>query len=133
MSIGSWSPDNSQSNNEIIDATALTAFIALSEQDLLGDLNKQLTDQQKKLSSLMSAGKTAWIETAEKLNDEQLVNLVRFFTLVEMQLPGWEAGAESPVVWIVKVLRRRKSPPSKELLLWIKANSDNKFLPNGAL
>ncbi len=64
---------------------------------------------------------------------EQLLHLVRFFTLAEMQLSGWEAGAESPVIWIVKTLRRRKSPPSKDLLLWIKANSDNRFIPNGAL
>lgn len=135
MSVGSWNPEGDTQDTVFeINESILRGFIAISEEGQLETLKDQLTETQKnQQSALMTLGKERWFEAAEPFNSEQLMHLVRFFTLAEMQLTGWEAGAESPVIWIVKVLRRRKAPPSKELLLWIKANSDNRFIPNGAL
>ena len=135
MSVGSWNPEGGSQNTVFeIDESILRGFIAISEQDQLTALKEQLPEvQQSQQSALMRLSKERWFEAAEPFSSDQLQHLVRFFTLAEMQLSGWEAGAESPVIWIVKVLRRRKAPPSKELLLWIKANSDNRFIPNGAL
>lgn len=135
MSVGSWNPDGDTQNPSFeIDASILHDFIAISEQERLADIKSALPEAvQTQQRPLMTLTKEAWFIAAEPLTSEQLLHLVRFFTLAEMQLSGWEAGSESPVIWIVKILRRRKSPPSKELLLWIKANSDNRFIPNGAL
>ena len=53
--------------------------------------------------------------------------MVKCFTVAEMRLPGWEAGAHSPVIAIVAELRRRKAHP-KGLTAWIKAHTTNRFL-----
>jgi hypothetical protein len=66
------------------------------------------------------------------LADAQLVQLTKFFTLAEMQLPGWEALARSPVIPIVAELRRRGCYPG-DLTAWIKAHTTNRFLPYGSL
>ena len=68
---------------------------------------------------------------AEALTDDELISLIRFFTLAEMQLTGWDAGKLSPVIYLVKILKNR-SGLDPELRRWIKANTDNRYLPNGA-
>lgn len=133
MSVDSWTPAP-ESSDFSIEREALERCIALAEEGQWEQL-ASLVDQtwQEQQRPLMKLGKEAWFNAAENLSNDQVEQLVRFFTVAEMKLSGWEAGAESPVIWLVKVLRRRKAPPSKELLLWIKANSDNRFIPNGAL
>ncbi|WP_439134231.1 hypothetical protein [Pseudomaricurvus sp.] len=135
MTVGAWNPEQGQQAADFsIDHKVLASFIELSENQQLEDLNKVLSDDIKSQQApLMKLSKDVWVKTAESFSDEQVVHLVRFFTLAEMQLSGWEAGGESPVIGLVKALRLRKSPPDKELLLWIKSHSDNRFLPNGAL
>jgi len=73
-----------------------------------------------------------WAETAEGLADDEVVALIRLFTLAESALPGWEAGDASPVIPLAAVLKRRGSYPG-DLTGWIRANSDNRFLPYGNL
>jgi hypothetical protein len=73
-----------------------------------------------------------WTIAAEPLSDSDLIALVRLFTLAESRLAGWESGDASPVVPLVAVLKRRGSYPA-DLTAWIKANSDNRFLPHGNL
>ncbi|TQV80145.1 hypothetical protein FKG94_10785 [Exilibacterium tricleocarpae] len=135
MGIGSWTPDTASSDNTIsVDRARLQQFIDLSRRDAWDQLQQLFPgDSLQQQSRLMRLGKQRWFAIADDFDSDAIVHLVRFFTVAEMQLPGWEAGAESPVVWLVKVLRRRKNPPARELLVWIKANSTNKFLPNGAL
>ena len=78
----------------------------------------------------MTAGPTAW-EAAEAKDSETIISLVRLFTLVEEQVSGWEAGSKSPVIPLVKVLRARDDF-EVELRKWIKANTKNRYLPNGS-
>ena len=61
-----------------------------------------------------------WTPLIANESDARLVQLAKFFTVAEMRLPGWEAGAHSPVIAIVAELRRRRAYP-KELTAWIKA------------
>ena len=69
---------------------------------------------------------------ATALSDEELIGLVRFFTLAEMQLPGWDGGKQSPVIYLVRILKQRGAF-TPMLRQWVKANTDNRYLPNGAL
>ncbi len=135
MTVGAWNPDQSDNTiNDSIDHEDLRAFIALSQQDQLESMKDHLDDNLiTSKAPLMTLGKDQWFAAAESLDEEQIVHLIRFFTLAEMQLSGWQAGSESPVVWLAKVLRQRKAPLDKSMLLWIRANSDNRFIPNGAL
>ena len=74
-----------------------------------------------------------WQEALAPLGEGALLQLVRFFTLIEQQLPHWHGGDKSPVIWISRLLKKRGTPLSREMVLWIKANSDNRFLPNGPI
>ena len=135
MSVGSWQPPSSTAPSSFkIDHRILKDFIQLAKTQPMDNLSQQLSDDiQRQQQPLMTLKREIWQEAATDLSNHDIEHLVRFFTLAEAQLSGWEAGADSPVIWLVKVLRQRKAPPSKELLHWIKANSDNRFLPNGAL
>lgn len=135
MTVGAWDPAQADAAADFnLNPEVLATFIALSENRQLDDLNGVLdSDIKIRQAPLMKLPKERWLEVAAEFSNEQLVHLVRFFTLAEMQLSGWEAGADSPVIGLVKALRLRKSPPDKDLLMWIKTHSDNRFLPNGAL
>jgi hypothetical protein len=73
-----------------------------------------------------------WAETARPLDDDDVIALIRLFTLAESAIPGWEAGDASPVIPLVALLKRRGAYPP-ELTGWIKRNTDNRFLPYGSL
>lgn len=74
---------------------------------------------------------TDWKAAAGELDSVRLVALARLFTLAE-RLPGWEAGARSPVIVLAAELKKRGDYPD-DLTAWIKANTDNRFLPYGSL
>lgn len=135
MTIESWNPVSEADNSSYkIENALLLRFIEISQQENWQELSTFLTsDEVNTHRHIMKQNKDAWFTATENLNAEQIINLVKFFTEAEMQFKGWEAGAESPVIWLVKVLRRRKCAPDKDLLLWIKTHSTNRFIPNGAL
>jgi len=78
------------------------------------------------------AGACDWAAAARTLRDDDILALIRLFTLAENALSGWEAGDASPVIPLARELRRRGSYPD-DLTGWIKANTDNRFLPYGNL
>lgn len=82
-------------------------------------------------SQLMQRPESAWFHAKELGNDE-LICLIRFFTLAEMQLTGWDGGKYSPVIYLVRILKSRAAFDS-ELRRWIKDHTDNRYLPNGAV
>ena len=73
-----------------------------------------------------------WDNTCGELDNTALIKLIRLFTLGEMQHANWQTGAKSPVVPLVKLLKRR-GVFDVELGRWIKANTTNRFLPHGDL
>ncbi len=72
-----------------------------------------------------------WEAPLASLDSDTLLALLRLYTLAEA-LPGWEAGAKSPVIPMAAELRRRGDYP-EALTAWIKSNTDNRFLPYGSL
>jgi len=77
-------------------------------------------------------GSCDWATAAEALGDDDVLALIRLFTLAEGTLSGWEAGDASPVIPLARELRKRDRYPA-DLTAWIKANTDNRFLPYGNL
>ena len=133
MSVGSWNPDAEEAGNQGIDKEQLKRFIAWSEDDQLDQLTDLLsTDEQQTLAPLMQKELSDWSVLAEDYSDSELVALIRFFTVAE-NLPGWQAGDKSPVIALAKTLRKRGQKLERELLLWIREASDNRFLPYGPL
>ena len=131
--VGNWDPNQGKEDSKAaIDNSRLMRFIAIAESNQLDQLGRVLTQQEIDADRpLMKIHKDAWATAAEPLNNEQLIQLIRFFTLAEEQLPGWEAGSLSPVVWLCRALKSRGAFPDQELIQWIKTNSRNKFLPYG--
>ena len=76
-------------------------------------------------------GKTDWRSAVAGLDSNEIVALVKLFTLAE-RLPGWEAGARSPVIPMAAELKARGDYP-EDLTGWIKSRTDNRFLPYGSL
>ncbi len=135
MSIGSWSPNTDKDEaNYQLEPALLQDFIRVGRDQQCAGLEQLLSqDQQQVHSPLMQLPREAWLAATDSYDKDDIIALIRFLTLAEMKYSGWQAGAESPVIWLTKALRQRGEKPSRELLLWIRANTDNKFLPNGAL
>ncbi len=86
----------------------------------------------KRLGPLARSDAGDWRAAVADLETGQVVQLVKLFTLAEQQLTGWDSGAKSPVVVLVRELKARGAYPD-DLTGWIKANTDNRFLPHGSL
>ncbi len=88
--------------------------------------------ERSSMAGLMTAPAERWQQAVEALSSEQIESLIRFLTLAEEAIGGWQAGDKSPVIALVKVLKSRGSY-DRSLTRWIKANSGNRFLPHGSL
>ena len=75
--------------------------------------------------------RTDWTAAVADLDSPDVIALIRLFTLAE-GLPGWESGARSPVIPLVRALKARGDYPD-DLTAWIKAHTGNRFLPYGSL
>ena len=127
MSVDVWEPEKKEPESQEIEIALLERMAALDESSLGSSLEEAGLGQA---SWLMSLDAAAW-QIAESLNDETLIKLVRLFTLLEMQVSGWDAGKKSPVIPLVKILRKREAF-SADLRKWVKTNTDNRYLPNGS-
>jgi len=132
MSLGSWDP-NAESAAQHIEPALLSRFIGYSRDHQLSHLEQLITgDENQVLARLMQLEQSAWLAAAQSQTDDELLHLIRFFTMAE-NLPGWEAGPKSPVIALAKTLRKRGVRLDKALLQWLREVSDNRFLPYGPL
>jgi len=134
MSLGSWDPAHPQSTQAFtIDDALLKRFISFAHQGQLDNLAERLTAAEiQQQAALMSQAHDDWLKVVSTYPQQDIEALMKFFTKAE-QLPGWDAGDRSPVISLGKVLKTRKIGISKELTLWIKSHSRNRFLPHGSL
>ena len=134
MSIGSWDPAaESAAYHQQIEPDTLDRLIGYSREERLAELEQLISgDESQVLAGLMQIEHSAWLEAAENRPEEDLVHLIRFFAVAE-NLPGWEAGAKSPVIPLARVLRNRGQRLDRSLLQWLREVSDNRFLPYGPL
>jgi len=72
-----------------------------------------------------------WQNTVQDLSENQLIQLIKLLTSLETQ-ENWDLADKSPVIAIFKVYKK-KAGVNRELVQWVKANSDNKYLPFGPL
>ena len=127
MTVGGWEPVSRTFLNEEVLNRLLRAASAVDSDDF-GLAPKETA----KYSALMQMELSVWRPLIEMLNDEELIRLLKFFTLAEQRLKGWHAGANSPVIALAKLLRERSAYP-QTLTQWIRENSNNRFIPHGSL
>jgi hypothetical protein len=136
MTIGSWDP-SPQDNHSVayqLEIEFLKKIILhMTDNDVI-DLHSYLdSDEQKKHAAVMTLPKETWFSMKDALSNDDIILLIKFFTLAEMKFSHWTANDSSPVIWLAKILRQKGQRIEADLLQWIKSNSDNKFLPYGAL
>lgn len=122
--VGAWEPpaalgeDHARTLDEA--ARALDDTLALDEA------------AAARVRAVMNAEGAAHAKLFDGRDSDTLLAWLRVLTLAEMQLPGCEAGARSPVIALAGILRARGDyPPS--LTPWIRSVSTNRFLPYGSL
>ena len=127
MAVGVWEPGKST----IVSTEQLQKLLSKVSKTDLSRLSSTLDKEFMEGNVwMMKLKESAW-QVADAVALEDLVDLIRFFTLAEMQLPGWEGGKQNPVIYLVKILKSRDEF-SPELRKWIRTNSDNRYLPYGA-
>jgi hypothetical protein len=134
MTVGSWNPGTSSPDDKTgIDAQFLECCLAIALTADINDIASALTPQQQQMQDIVQLSAEQWQQAVNHYSDQQLIALIRFFTLIEMQLSHWQAGAQSPVIKINRLLKQRGVKLDKALLQWIRENSDNRYIPNGAI
>ena len=132
MAIGVWDPDQGKAQLEEspVDEELLLQFLMVPiSGDTISSVDLEAAGVSGE-SAVMNLDASAW-SAAELMAGDEIAHLIRVFTLLEMQVPGWDAGAKSPVIPLVKVLKSR-GEFSPELRKWIKASTDNRYLPYGS-
>lgn len=128
MAVESFDPG---SMRPILTAALLAELVALA--DLLDQPGLGLdTNAVRRTTVVARHGTVDWAAAAATLTDADLVALIRVFAKGEKEVAGWEAGAKSPVIPMVRELKKRGTYPA-ELTGWIKTNSENRYLPHGSL
>jgi hypothetical protein len=135
MTLGSWNPDDgSEKIAYQISPTVLeqcAQFAAIGDWETLQTWEKEYLPNNA--AQLMKLTADQWQPFLQPLETDTLLVLARFFTIAEQQLPHWHGGDKSPVIWIARTLKKRSEPLSREMVLWIKSHTDNRFLPNGPI
>ena len=127
LSVGAWDPAE-----QIVELSESVLAELLAAADCLDEESFGLSVAQvSRLAATVRLRPEAW-QTAAALDEQQVIRLVRLYTLAEERFPEWKAGSASPVIALCRLLRRRGAWPA-DLTAWIKAHSDNKFLPYGSL
>lgn len=133
MSVGAWEPESKTVTAEL-DKNLLEGLLNTVRDQALNDLPTVLSTEQKQQgAALMKLPASVWLDAAQAFSNEDVLTLMKFFTLAEMQLEGWEAGDKSPVIGLNKAYKQRGEKLDKTLLLWFRENSNNRFIPNGGL
>ena len=129
MTLGTWTP-GAPALPTLADFRDAAARWNREEASSIASLGGEL---RQRLQAAMQAPAGALDADLDALDAEELEALARLFTVIEQQ-PGFEAGAKSPVIALCRRLRRHLDADAfAELVRWIRAHSDNRFLPHGSL
>ena len=132
MSTGLWDPAVGAATT--IEPEFIRRCIELGKAECWEQLPQQLsTEEQQRQSALMMLDAQYWEPLLKTLETAELIALLKFLTVAEMKFPNWRAGEKSPVITIASELKARGQALDRALLQWIRAHSDNRFLPYGAV
>jgi len=132
MSVGSWEPaaESAELSPAVVDR--LCAGAARLETPGFGFDVAEIAALAPFARDGGAGSPIDWAKASEGLDSERIIALIRLFTLAEVAFPAWKGGDRSPVIALAAALKRRGAFPSG-LIAWIRANSDNRFLPYGSL
>ena len=127
MSVDTFDPSAMNAVMDEDTCRELCAFAARFEGDQL-----QLTEAELARFTPLAVH-AGWAEKAQTIEPPSVLEaLIKIFTLGEMNYASWAAGDKSPVIALVKELKRREAYDSS-VTKWVKAHTTNRFLPHGSL
>jgi hypothetical protein len=132
MSIGAWEPSAATITLTAARVQRLLKAARQSDAEAFGLTPAEVAEFAPLVRDGGAGSPVDWSALADELDSDDILALVRFFTLAEMRLADWRAGDRSPVIALVALLRRREAVPA-DLSQWIRGHSDNRFLPYGSL
>ena len=124
--VGSWEPDPPELSE--VHRKILGVAIQAIDQPQLG----LSAVQQETIRQAARASTESWMNFAQEQSSDAIASWIRALTRAEMVLEGLELGDRSPVIALARLLKRRGDYPD-DLTAWVKANTDNRFLPYGSL
>ena len=150
MSIETWQPESNPSSTDqekLIQETQLfisnisVVLETFTFETLIQDIDsliQNLSDDdlivcQKIMTSNLCQDDWQVITQSSAENTSVLRSLIFFFTRLESKQSRFFAGDRSPVITLNKLLKAFGHKLDRQSLLWIRANTQNKFLPNGPI
>ena len=98
VAIGEWNPEGSKRSGVGIDIELLQKIVDRVAELGLDNIAKLLDRKERSSGAvLMTLAPSAW-DCVSDWDDQQLEALIRFFTLAEEELPGWQGAEKSPVI-----------------------------------
>lgn len=125
MSTATWEPSPADFSLNAAQLQELLACLPTT------DSPASLVNRFSWLAASAKAPQQQWQNMAETYQDNELVELIKFYTLAEEEL-DWNLKDKSAVISLFKILKKRTGT-DKELVKWVKAHSSNRFLPFGAV
>lgn len=126
-STGTWEPTPARITPDV---TRLQQWAAQS-WDSREDLSRLEDLDLAGLKRWIGLPAESWADALEHLSADELIALMRLFTLAESHLSGCEGGEQCAVIHLFRYYRRVHGNPDRTLVRWIKANTENRFLPYG--
>lgn len=125
MSVDSWQPINKPKE---LSPEQLSQLLALASGQ---PKECDLTSELEFIQPLAHLEPQKWEEIAPSLGITEQKHLICLFTLAEQQ-GNWHLAERSPVIPLFKAMRKQHGI-DKPLVQWVKAHTENKFLPFGPL
>lgn len=70
-----------------------------------------------------------WKNIAARLEEAELLALIKAMTMAENILPGWSSGSVSPVIWLYNCYHPANPMAKEHLTDWILARTQNPWVP----
>jgi len=135
MSINTWVPEAAaQEQSTLMSTEQLTAYVNMAKSDdlisAIENINAATIDT---LGSVIKQELPFWENLCGHFSADDIIALIRFFTVAEEKHSALFAGKSSCVIALNKLLKQQHQQKlSKEDLLWIRTHSSNRFIPNGS-
>ena len=127
MTTESWQPVQAAST---IDETSTAKLLELAQQFTQNQMQLASEDMSW-CAQLAQAKHDAWVNFASELKADALEHCIRLLTVVEQE-QNLGLAERSPVIVLFKQ-HKKLSGINRDLVQWVKAHTENKFLPFGPI
>jgi len=107
----------------MVDKNLIDKLIEIGKKEDFAALETLFSPEEvERKSNIMRQDFQPWYDIADSLTEEEIVALMKTFTIAEKTLKGWKAGSVSPVIWLGIKLKERKFEHLDKIREWVKNN-----------